>query len=185
MNLRKWFMVRSLNMPKARITVLREWEFIKISKFVTTPKFRLKLNRNPTLVLPAMTYGTETWSLIVGLIKKPKVAQRALERVMLGVFLRNRIKNLEIHKRTKVVVSKLEWQWAGHIARTTDGHWGRKVLEWKPRTGNHQKRPSTKWTDDLIKVAGSGWMQIVSKRPIWIVRKVLAGATEQHVLTSI
>ncbi|CAH2234646.1 jg15241 [Pararge aegeria aegeria] len=28
------------------------------------------------------------------------------------------------------------WQWAGYIARRTDGHWGPKVLECRHRTGN-------------------------------------------------
>ncbi len=124
-------------------------------------------------VLPAMTYGTETWSLTVGLIKKLKVAQRAMERAMLGVSLRDRIKNEDVRKRTKVSdiaqrISKLKWQWAGHIARRTDGRWGRKVLEWRPRTGKRSVgRPPARWTDDLIKVAGSRWMQVASNRPIW------------------
>ncbi|PZC72575.1 hypothetical protein B5X24_HaOG210906, partial [Helicoverpa armigera] len=44
-----------------------------------------------------------------------------------------------IRRRTKVTdiahrISKLKWQWAGHIARRADGRWGRKVLEWRPRT---------------------------------------------------
>ncbi|CAG9103151.1 unnamed protein product [Plutella xylostella] len=34
-----------------------------------------------------------------------------------------------------VVVSKLKWQWAGHIARRTDGRWSRRVLKWRPRSG--------------------------------------------------
>ena len=77
-------------------------------------------------VLPVMTYGTETWSFTIGLISKLKVAQRAMERAMLGVSLRDRIRNEEIRRRTKVTdiahrISKLKWQWAGHIARRADG----------------------------------------------------------------
>uniref|UniRef100_A0A2H1V9U5 SFRICE_008217 n=1 Tax=Spodoptera frugiperda TaxID=7108 RepID=A0A2H1V9U5_SPOFR len=29
-------------------------------------------------------------------------------------------------------ISKLKWQWAGQIARRTDGRWGREVLKWWP-----------------------------------------------------
>ncbi|CAH2243373.1 jg5178 [Pararge aegeria aegeria] len=63
-----------------------------------------------------------------------------MERAMLGVSLRNKIKNVEIRRRTKVTdiaqrVAKLKWQWAGHIVRRRDGRWGPKVLEWQPRTG--------------------------------------------------
>ncbi|CAH2237864.1 jg891 [Pararge aegeria aegeria] len=30
---------------------------------------------------------------------------------------------------------ELKWQWAGHVAQSTDGHWGPKVLELRPRSG--------------------------------------------------
>ena len=63
----------------------------------------------------------------IGLIRKLKVTQRAIERVMLGVSLRGRIRNEDFHKRTKVTevarrIAKLKW--AGHIARRTDDRWG-------------------------------------------------------------
>ncbi|CAH2242228.1 jg25161 [Pararge aegeria aegeria] len=86
-----------------------------------------------------MTYGTETWSLTMGLIRRLRVTQRAMERAMLRVSLRDQIRNEEIRRRTKVTeiaqgVAKLKWQWAAHIARRTVGRWGLKVLEWRPRT---------------------------------------------------
>ena len=73
-----------------------------------------------------MTYGAETWSFTMGLISKLSIVQRAMERAMLGVSLRDRLRNEEIRRRTKVTdiaqrISKLKWQWAGHIARRTDG----------------------------------------------------------------
>lgn len=124
-------------------------------------------------VLPVMTYGTETWSLTMGLIRRLKVTQRAMERAMLGVSLRDRIRNEEIRRRTKVTdiarrIAKLKWQWAGHIARRTDGRWGRKVLEWRPRTGRRNVgRPPTRWTDDLVKAAGIRWMREAQNRSKW------------------
>ncbi|CAG9122988.1 unnamed protein product [Plutella xylostella] len=86
-------------------------------------------------VLPVMTYGAETWSLTLGLLNRLGVTHRGMERAMLRI-----IRNEEIRRRTKVTdiayrVSKLKWQWAGHIARRTDGRWSRRVLEWRPRTG--------------------------------------------------
>ncbi|CAH2236728.1 jg16968 [Pararge aegeria aegeria] len=76
----------------------------------------------------------------MGLIRRLRVTQRAMERAMLGVSLRDQIRNEEIRKRTRVTdialrVAKLKLQWAGHIARRTDGRWGLKLLEWRPRTG--------------------------------------------------
>ncbi|CAH2267251.1 jg14719 [Pararge aegeria aegeria] len=78
----------------------------------------------------------------MGLIRRLRFTHRAMERAMLGVSLRDQIRNEEIRRRTRVTdiarqVTKLKWQWAGHIARRTDGRWGLKVLEWRPRTGKH------------------------------------------------
>ncbi|CAH2259080.1 jg17259 [Pararge aegeria aegeria] len=89
-----------------------------------------------------------------------------MERAMLGVSLRQ-IRNEEIRRRTRVTdilvaqrVAKLKWKWAGHIARRTDGRWGSKVLEWRPRTGKRSVgRPPIRWTDDIKRVAGSRWKQ--------------------------
>ncbi|CAH2229499.1 jg20871 [Pararge aegeria aegeria] len=78
-----------------------------------------------------------------------------MERAMLRVALRDQIRNEEIRRRTRVTdiaqrVAKLKWQWAGYIARRTDGLWGLYVLEWRPRTGKRSVgRPPTRWTDDI------------------------------------
>ncbi|CAH2209537.1 jg1452 [Pararge aegeria aegeria] len=65
----------------------------------------------------------------MGLIRRLRITQRAMERAMLGVSLRDQIKNEENRRRTKVTdiaqrVAKHKWKWAGHIARRTDGRWG-------------------------------------------------------------
>ncbi|KPJ05678.1 hypothetical protein RR46_00407 [Papilio xuthus] len=54
-----------------------------------------------------------------------------------------------------------------------DGPWGRKVLEWRPRTGRRSvgRPPSVgrkaRWTDDLVKVAGVRWMRAAPDLPLW------------------
>ncbi|XP_062528975.1 citron rho-interacting kinase isoform X4 [Bombyx mori] len=133
----------------------------------------LKTKAYNRCVLPVMTYGSETWCFTRDLFRRLKVAQRAMERAMLGISLRDRIRNEEIRRRTKVAdiarrISELKWQWAGHIARREDGRWGRKILEWRPRTGKRSVgRPPTRWTDDLVKSAGSRWMQVAMDRSHW------------------
>jgi hypothetical protein len=81
-----------------------------------------------------MKYGAETWTLTARLVHKFKVAQRAMERAMLGVSLRDRIRNEVIRQRTKVTtiahrISMLKWQLAGHISHRTDNRWGKRVQE--------------------------------------------------------
>ncbi|CAH2058296.1 unnamed protein product, partial [Iphiclides podalirius] len=81
-----------------------------------------------------MTYGTGTRSFTVGRMRKLKVAQRAMERAMPGISLRDRVPNQDIRRRNKVTdiaqkISKRKWRWAGHISRRTDNRWERRVLE--------------------------------------------------------
>jgi hypothetical protein len=119
-----------------------------------------------------MTYGAETWTLTVALVHQFKVAQRAMERAMLGVSLKDRIRNEYIRQRTKVIdiaqrISKLKWQWAGHISRRTDNRWGKRVLEWRPRLGKRSVgRPPARWDDDL-RTAGRCWMCQAEDRALW------------------
>lgn len=144
--------------------------------FTSTIPQCLKTKVFEQCVLPVLTYGAETWTLTVGLVHKLKVAQRAMERAMLGVSLKDKIRNEIIRERTKTTdiarrVSKLKWQWAGHVCRRTDGRWSRRVLEWRPRLGKRSVgRPPARWTDDLRKVAGTGWMRTAEDRDLW--RKV-------------
>uniref|UniRef100_A0A2H1VXB0 SFRICE_029705 n=1 Tax=Spodoptera frugiperda TaxID=7108 RepID=A0A2H1VXB0_SPOFR len=64
-------------------------------------------------------------------------------------------------KQVEVVVGR---------ARRTDSHWDRTDLEWRLLIGKGKRSvgrpPPTRWTDDLIKVAGNCWMQVASNRPI-------------------
>ncbi|CAH2229940.1 jg14013 [Pararge aegeria aegeria] len=65
----------------------------------------------------------------MGLIRRLMGTQRTMERAMLGVSLRDQIRNVKIRRRTRVTdktqrIAKLKWQWAGHIAQRTDGSWG-------------------------------------------------------------
>ncbi|CAH2246697.1 jg3536 [Pararge aegeria aegeria] len=99
----------------------------------------------------------------MGVFRRLIVTQRAFERVMLGIYLRDQIRNEEIRRRTRVTdiaqrVAKLKWQWAGLIARRTNERWGSKVLESQPRTGNCSVgRPPT---------AGSRWIQAAQSREV-------------------
>ena len=72
--------------------------------------------------LPAMTYGCQTWSLTRALVKKFETSQRAMERKMLNVKLKDRIRNTITRRRTRVTyvvqyVTNMKWKWARHVAR--------------------------------------------------------------------
>ena len=46
-----------------------------------------------TVVLPAMTYGTEAWALTKHQEKKLAVVQRSMERLLLNITKRDKIRN--------------------------------------------------------------------------------------------
>jgi hypothetical protein len=52
-------------------------------------------------------------------------------------------------------------------AHRTDARWGGQVLEWRPRAGRRGVgRPATRWTDDLVKVAGIRWKRVAQDRSL-------------------
>lgn len=123
-------------------------------------------------ILPAMTYGAQTWAPTERHKTKLSVNQRAMERSMLNVRKSDRLRNEEVRKRTRVTdvittIRKLKWQWAGHIMRTNDNRWTRLTTEWTPRDGQRKVgRPLMRWTDELRKF-NSLWWRLAPNRNLW------------------
>ncbi|MEG7522669.1 MAG: reverse transcriptase domain-containing protein, partial [Chromatiales bacterium] len=83
-------------------------------------------------VLPAMTYGAETWALTKQAKHKLAAAQSKMERSMLNITYRNRNTNIWVRERTKVIVvmeqvRRRKWIWAGHISRIRDNRWTSRI----------------------------------------------------------
>ena len=102
-------------------------------------------------VLPAMAYGCQTWSLTKALVKKLETNQRAMERKMLNVKLKDRIHNTIIWQRTRVqYVTNTKWKWAGHIVRMTDSRLTIRSTEWQIKGVRSVGRPNRRWRDDIV-----------------------------------
>ena len=54
------------------------------------------------IIIPIMTYGSETWSLTASQENKLQVAQRSMGRKILGVTWQDRKSNAWIRERTKI-----------------------------------------------------------------------------------
>ncbi|GFO21502.1 endonuclease-reverse transcriptase [Plakobranchus ocellatus] len=85
-----------------------------------------------------MTYGCQIWTLTKQLCHKLQTAQRAMERKMLNIKLKDRIPTTEIRKKAQVIdvvqyIQKQTWRWAGHITREKDKRWAKRCTEWQPR----------------------------------------------------
>ena len=92
-------------------------------------------------ILPVMTYGCETRALNNAMMDTLAVAQRKMERIMLGITLPDRKRNAWIRQETGVsdiikAIRKAKHRWACQIARLSD------------------KQIKKRWRDDLIRQIG-------------------------------
>ena len=87
-------------------------------------------------VLPAMTYGAESWTLTKQAQNKLAAAQTKMERSMLNITYKDRRTTIRGRERTKVIdmytVRKMKWSWAGHINCLKDNRWTSRVTTWRP-----------------------------------------------------
>ena len=145
------------------------------SHFLRDKKIPTCLKRKimDTVILPAMTYGAETWTLTKHLERKLAVAQRSMERSLLNITRRDKIRNEIIRSKTGVIdiiekVKCMKGQWAGHVARMKNTRWAKITSEWTPRDGKRLRgRPKRRWRDDIEEAVGSQWMRTAQDRSAW------------------
>lgn len=117
-----------------------------------------------------LRYGT---TLTEKSAEKLQVAQRAMERAMLGITLLDRKRNEWIRRNTKVVdvvatIDHRKWRWAGHVAHMDTERWTRRTLEWRPsETTRGRGRPPERWVNDIRRHACPNWMQRARNRTAW------------------
>ena len=145
-------------------------KFMKDSKKPTCLKHRIL----DEVMLPAMTYGAETWALTKRQKTKLAAAQRSMERSILNITKRDHhIRNEEIRKRTGVkdILEKIhdvKGRWAGHLARMRYTRWTKITTEWTPRQGKRKRgRPRKRWRDDIEEKGDITWMRIAMERSTW------------------
>lgn len=125
-------------------------------------------------ILPCLTYGAQTWAFTNKQIRALGVCQNKMERSILNIKLRDKIKLTNIRSKTKVkdvtyTLKKLKWNWAGHMVRSKKKKWTNEITVWCPRDGKRRKgRQKIRWEDDIKKVAGITWQRNAENRQIWI-----------------
>lgn len=167
------FANQTLNEVERRIK--KAWSKYWSLKHVFKAKLPLTLKKKAmdSCVLPTLLYGCQTWVLSRAIIKKLQVTQRAMERSMLNIKLRDRHRNTSIRQRTKIIdaarqACQLKWRWAGHAARCSDGRWTERIIHWYPRGADRPRgRPRRRWRDDIEEVAGSTWTRSAADRTLW------------------
>jgi len=141
--------------------------------------FKSKMNNSlkrkvfDSCVLPVLTYGAETLTITKASENKLRVAQRAMERNMLGITLRHKMTNKWIRQQTKVVdvmerIASLKWNWAGHIARMTDERWTKNIMDWRPPITRPMGRPPERWANVIQKyLKEKNWQKVAMDRSKW------------------
>ena len=149
--------------------------FGQYSTFRKDQKMPICLKRKimDTVILPAMTYGAETWSLTKYQRVKLAVTQKSMERSMLNVTLKDKIRNEVISSKTKVKdvtekVYRMKGQRAGHLARMNNNRLAKITTAWTPRNGRRRGgRPKRRWRDEIEEKAGSLWTHVAQYRRAW------------------
>lgn len=134
-------------------------------------------------ILPILTYACQTWTLTKANMDKIVKTQRAMERSMLGVKLKDKKQNNWIRNKTKVKdagqhIARLKWSFAGHNARQKDNRWNTAIQQWRPWMGKRTRgRPQMRWGDDIKKIGGTHWKRKAQNRNDW---KILGEAYVQN-----
>lgn len=124
-------------------------------------------------ILPCLTYASQTWTFNKKIRSKILTCQRAMERKILNVKLKDKIKNTVIRGTTKLIDAlqhsqKLKWKWAGHAARSKGSKWTKRTTTWAgPKGTRKQGRPQERWADEILKTAGKGWVKMAQDRQEW------------------
>ena len=118
-------------LPEIKRRIALGWAaFCKVANIMKSRKAHMKIKRkiHNEYVLPVMVYGSETWALKAHM-ELLSVAQRKMERIMLGITLRDHKRNTWIRHRTGVndiikTLSRREYTdgWDTlHVSTTTGG----------------------------------------------------------------
>ena len=124
-------------------------------------------------VLPATTYGAETWTLTKQAQKKLAAAQTRMERSMLNITYKDRKTNIlgqgEDSHRYNRHCKKNEMILGRDINRLIDDQWTSRVTTWRPYDKKRrQGRPAKWWRDDLDKYwSDTIWQRKAQARVIW------------------
>ncbi len=158
-----------------KVRKAKAWKAFWAQKTILKGKMALKTKIKilESTVYPVLTYGAQTWACTVNQIQKLGTTQHSMLRNILGIRLKDKTSNSEIFSKTKtknliMVIKKLKLKYAGHVARESKYKWNKLATFWIPSNGKRkQGRPSKRWADELVAVAGPNWKNEAQDRRKW------------------
>ena len=112
-------------------------------------------------VLPAMIYGAQTWTLTKKDEEKIRITQNKMERSILGIKLKDKIKLKEIKRRlgqeTDFIATArgIKRDWVGHVARMKSDRWVYKISNWYIKEGRRKGKQKKRWDNDIVGMLGN------------------------------
>ena len=131
----------------------------------------LKARLFNAVVLPTLLYGCETWTCTDTDWHLLQVAQRRMERRMVGTTLLHRRPNIWLRSRsgTKEVKTEAERRklnWARRIASMDGERWPRRLADWTPREFTRRSGgQKPRWRDMVVARHGNNWLRALSHSP--------------------
>uniref|UniRef100_A0A7E4VR27 Reverse transcriptase domain-containing protein n=1 Tax=Panagrellus redivivus TaxID=6233 RepID=A0A7E4VR27_PANRE len=130
--------------------------FRKVKKLLTSKTVSMTLKRKyfDQCILPAILYACETWTLTKNDAERIAVAQRRMERAMLGVKLSDKKSNewIRLQTGTKDVVNCAKSRkevFASKLKHHSGDRWTTRITNWTPDKKRPLGRPPKRWRDDL------------------------------------
>ena len=144
------------------------------------------------VVTPAVLYGSAAWALTQSMEQKLTTTRRRMLRYVFRLhrgfapdsddqlegwvdFVRRTAHRVDTISQTHcmqdwiISYRRRKWRFAGKIARCQDKRWSHLIVSWLPNSGLGRGRgaPKTRWSDQLVKFAGSDWMQVAADEQVW------------------
>ena len=118
---------------------------------------RLKAKVYRTVVRPVMIYGSECWTLKKKDERRLETTEMKMLRRMLGVTLKDRMRNENVRKRTTVTSSAVfvrevnKLRWYGHMLRKSEDEVVRQAWEVPVKGERSRGRQPRRWSDGFRK----------------------------------
>ena len=137
-----------------------------------------------TIILPAVLYGCETWSLTLRDERKLRVFENMVLRRIFGLrwdkvmgewrrLHNEELNDLYCSPNIVRVIKSRRMRWAGHVARMGEDRGMYRVLVEKPEGRRPLGRPRRRWVDDIrmdLQEVGCGymdWIGLAQDRDRW------------------
>lgn len=118
---------------------------------------KLKGRLYNSVVVPALIYGTESWTMNAKLSNKLATTENKMLRMTAGVTLLDRVKTKHIRGSLKIshpiseVVEKKRLRWYGHVKRREDSHLVVKAMNMNVPRLRKRGRPKETWMGQMMR----------------------------------